>query len=429
MPRPLRTAALLAQVSLLMVGPAPPARAHQPVDIQNLHPTHFNGDDRAHYPNNRGSTNEAQIASDGFDGVDSLYNMRAVATDDALYYDWYHCEATSSAYDPNTCQRIARDTTPTLTTPPPGVARAAVFEGTYNIPPNLQFGRTFRTIACIEMPPSPGHCTGDRTVVHFDDASSTSDHGVTDSGQVVQPLHGGAVSNQGFSAVAYTSQSDFGRILFCLDVGVGPFQAENATPATGCDAPNAWDATPDDSPGCSSVPATADCWEVAIDPPDNSEFSLGVVEQDNLAGSVSSGSGDCEGDTQAPNPGGDLTNDGDDCQLDKIYLTSVESPPPPPPPPGPQPGPGAQPSGPTTTCPGHGNDPRTQIVGTAAPDKLVGTPKADIICGGNRKDVIRGRGGKDLLLGGPGSDRLRGGPGRDTCRGGPGRDSESGCEA
>jgi hypothetical protein len=410
-------------VGLVVMATITPTAAHEPADVLNLHPSHFNGDDRNHGPDvaggvdgDAGETNEAQIASDRFDGVDNLYNMRAVATDDALYYDWYHCEATSSAFDPNTCQRIARDTTPTLTTPPPGIPRAAVFEGTFDNPPNLQFSRTFRTIACIDMPPSAAHCTGDRTVVHFDDAAAMNEHPATDSGQLMQPAHGGAVPNGGFTAVASTSEGDLGRILFCLDMGTGPGRPEDASPGVDCDQGSAHDPTPDDSPGCTSVQAGVDCWEATIDPPDNADFSLGIVEQDDPTGRVSSGAGDCEGDTFV---GGDGSNDGDDCQLDKIYVTSVA----------------ALPGPPTTaTCPGFKGSGH-HMVGAEGGDVLQGTPNRDVICGLGGGDVLRGLGKGDVLIGGEGDDRLigkagpdqlRGGSGSDVLRGGKGKDRLTG---
>jgi hypothetical protein len=412
-----------AVVGVVLIATTTPAAAHEPGDLLNLHPSHFNGDDRNHGPDieggvdgDAGETNEAQYASDRFDGLDQLYNMRAVATADALYYEWYQCEATSSAFDPTTCQQIARDTTPTLTTPPPGVPQAAVFEATYDIPPNLQFARTFRTIACIDMPPSPPHCRGDRTVVHFDDASSMSDHPATDSGQLIQPTHGAAVTNSGFTAVGYTSEGDLGRILFCLDAGTGPGRPENVSPSLGCDQGSASDPTPDDSPGCTSVPAGVDCWEATTDPPDNAEFSLGIVEQDDPAARVSSGAGDCEGDTFV---GGDGTNEGDDCQLDKIYVTSLAV----------LPGPPA-----AATCPGFREAPH-QVVGGPEADTLQGTPNRDVICGLGGGDVLRGLGKGDVLIGGEGDDRLigkagpdqlRGGSGSDLLRGGKGKDRLTG---
>jgi hypothetical protein len=386
--------------------------------LRNLNPSHYNGDDRAHWHvGNEGRTNEAQIASDAFDGVDELWTMRAVASPEARYYDWYECNTESDPFDPATCRRIARDTTPVLSTPPPGVQQVAVFEATWDIPSNLQFGRTFRTLACIDGPPpvSANHCASDRTGVHFDDGSSTADHELTDVGQITQPAHGQAVPNAGFTAVAMTTQSDIGRILFCLDGGTNPFTAENANPSGNCDPGSVRDTVPDDSPLCTPAVADADCWEVHVDPPDDSEFSLGIVEQDDPTGRVESGSGDCEGDTLV---GGDGANTGDDCQLDKIYLTSVAAPPPPPSPPPPSPQPGPEP----TACPGSSDDAQNQIVGTSGKDILKGTDGPDVICGLGGNDVLRGRGGGDLILGGRGRDRLIGGPGPDRLRGGPGSD-------
>jgi uncharacterized repeat protein (TIGR01451 family) len=323
------TGVTLGMVIALLAVPPAPVSAHEPADQQQLNPSHFNGDDRCGYYHgpcppysDAGETNEAQVASDLFDGVDSLYTMRALATPEALYYDWYHCPDDGvNVFDPNGgCVLIARDPTPTLSQPAPGIAPVAAFEATYDIPSNIQSGKTFRALACIEGPPiTAAHCFGDRTGVHFDDASSTTDHPIkTDSGQITQPAHAAAVSNGGFTAVAFTSQSDIGRLFFCLDVGTSATQSETASPGQGCDTGSAADPTPDDAP-CGPVPAGADCWAVSIDPPDNNEFSLGIVEQDDPTGPVSSGAGDCEEDTHV---GGDGANSGDDCQFDKIYLTS-----------------------------------------------------------------------------------------------------------
>jgi hypothetical protein len=427
--------------------PASPASAHQPEDLINLNPSHYNGDDRAHWHvGNEPRTNEAQVASDAFDGVDQLWTMRAASTAAAAYYEWYECETPQPGWTiwdpPGTCRLIATDTTPTLSTAPAGVNQVAVFEATWDLPSNMQFGRTFRTAACIDGPPSSApHCYTDRTGVHFDDASSTSDHAQTDAGMIVQPVHGQAVANSGFTAVAYTSQSDIGRIQFCLDQGTNPFVNENANPAGGCDPGSARDSVPDDSPICAAVPASADCWSAEIDPPDEAEFSFGIVEQDDPTGPVESGAGDCDGDTAV---GGDGQATGDDCQFDKIYMTSVANPPPPPPTPVPLPGGQSPPPAAQADCGAEGGS-RNPVVGTEGDDTLVGTGKRDIICGFGGDDVLRGLAGADLLLGaagddhllgGPGRDRLRGGPdrdrlaggpGRDRCQGGPGRDIRARC--
>jgi Ca2+-binding RTX toxin-like protein len=281
--------------------------------------------------------------------------------------------------------------------------------------------------------------------VHIDDGSDHSPS--TTSGQITEPSHGAAVANTGFTAVAFTSADDIGRMFFCLDLGTNPLTESDRNPRSGCDPGSAVDADPNDSPGCATVHPDARCWEVWIDPPDESEFSLAIVEQDDGTPGLESGSGDCEGDILVS---GDGSDSGDDCQLDKIYLTSVASPPPPP---HPDPTPEPSPTSPAavlgatrTACPGFAEDPRNQIVGTGGPDTLVGTPGPDILCGLGGKDVLRGRGGKDVILGGVGPDRLfggpgadllrggrhndhlNGGPGRDQCRGGPGRVVTRKCE-
>lgn len=82
-------------------------------------------------------------------------------------------------------------------------------------------------------------------------------------------------------------------------------------------------------------------------------------------------------------------------------------------------------------CPGHGGDPRNDVVGTGGANVLFGTGGNDIVCGLGGRDLLVGRGGNDLLLGGSGNDDLRGGAGADrlvgglgadVLRGGPGRD-------
>jgi RTX calcium-binding nonapeptide repeat (4 copies) len=296
------------------------------------------------------------------------------------------------------------------------VSQVAAFEATFDIAPPLpESARNFLAIACIEETALRGHCLGDLTGVHFDDSSSTVDHlAATESGQILRPIHGQAVANTGFPVLAFTSATDIGRILFCLDEGTSPTTDSNASPAAGCNAGSTWDVNPDDSPACDvQAPEPSHCWSATINPPDNMEFSLSIIEQDDpSAPLVSSGAGDCEDDTGV---GGDGVNGGDDCQLDKIYLTSLVNPPPPPP----APWPFAVPPPPavTGTCPGLGSAPGNHIVGGDGDDSLKGTPGADIICGLLGNDVLRGLGGEDLVLGGDGKDRLAGGKGPDTLRG------------
>ena len=430
----------LTSLALVMVlSSLPSAQAHEPAAQRQLSPSHVNGlGPWSHGPDPVGETNDAQRVSDRFDGVDQGFTFRAVATPETRFYEWAHCDGQRDDYDPATCQVIVRDTTPQLSIPPPGVDQVAVFEATVDV--TLEGYRLLVTNACIEGPPvTLNHCENDALRIHWDDADTPSPHEPTTSGHILQPAHGQAVPNAGFTAVAYTSDDDIGRIQFCVDEGMSPTEEASTTFGQGCDLGGAAsrDTTPNDSPSCTSVPAGAKCWELFIDPPDDAEFALGIIEQDHQ-GNVESGSGECEGDTTI---GGDGDNTGDDCQLDKIYLTSVASPPP-------QPGPPPVAVLGTTqaACPGYGGDPRNQVVGTGGRDKLVGSPGPDILCGLGGNDILRGLGGNDVLDGGGGSDtlkggagrdllmgrgggdRLDGGSGRDRCVGGPGRDVTRRCE-
>lgn len=420
----------LSLIILLVGAMAGPGTAHEPTAHMSLNPSHFSGDAvSAHGPDPSGNNNEAQIAGDA---LNQRYMFRGIASPDTRYFEWYICNSPGLNPFPGGGRQcgepVAVDSEPTFSSPPGGVGQVAAFSAPYDV--TIDGNRTVQAVACIDGPPPTfQHCRRNTVdPVHFDN-SATTDHAPTDSGEIIQPGHGAAVLNTGFTAVAHTSQSDIGRLFFCLDGGTNPGTGETAEPRTGCDAGSGADSSPGDSPSCTGVPAGVDCWELTIDPPDNAEFSLGIVEQDDPLALVDSGSGDCEGDTAFIPDGSDL---GDDCQLDKMYLTSLTTL-----------TPGA-PQGPT--CPGFQNDPRNQIIGTQAGEELLGSPKGDVICGLGGKDVIKGKGGKDVLLGGPGpdrllggpkndllkggpkNDRLSGGPGRDRCIGGPGRDRESSCE-
>lgn len=83
---------------------------------------------------------------------------------------------------------------------------------------------------------------------------------------------------------------------------------------------------------------------------------------------------------------------------------------------------------PVATCPGFADDPRNQIVGTAAGDQLVGTAGDDIICALGGNDIVDGGAGDDLILLGGGNDGAFGRDGNDIIRGGGGDDLISGGE-
>jgi hypothetical protein len=433
-----RQSGAVGVVALLLLLPALAAWAHQPAAHRQFMPSHFNGraDHADHGADDNsdgdpGETSDAQIAGDLFDGIDNLFTVRAVADTQTRFYEWYECVGTL-IFDPDMCRRLARDDTPTLSSPPSGVGQVAAFEAAYDIAPPTREGiHTFLAMACIEETPLRGHCLGDRSGVHFDNSSSTSDHPATESGQILRPIHGQAVANSGFTALAFTSETDIGRILFCLDIGTSPTTESGANPATGCNEGSTWDPVPDNSSACNvQAPPNSDCWSATINPPDNMEFSLSIIEQDDPTARVSSGTGDCEEDTLV---GGDGVNGGDDCQFDKIYLTSLANPPPPPPAPWPFPLP--PPPEISGKCPRLEGKPGNHVFGTDGDDTLRGTPGPDVICGLFGNDTLRGLGGKDLLLGGEGDDSIAGGKGRDrirgekdsdSLRGGRGRDFLSG---
>ena len=77
-------------------------------------------------------------------------------------------------------------------------------------------------------------------------------------------------------------------------------------------------------------------------------------------------------------------------------------------------------------CPGFKNDPRPQIIGTAANNILNGTNADEIICGKAGTDTINGGGGDDLILGGPDNDKIKGQGGDDRVVAGGGADEVNG---
>jgi Ca2+-binding RTX toxin-like protein len=78
------------------------------------------------------------------------------------------------------------------------------------------------------------------------------------------------------------------------------------------------------------------------------------------------------------------------------------------------------------SCPGFGDFPFPQFVGTAGPDTFAGTDEPEIFCGLGGGDRIAGSGGRDQVVGGDGNDRMSGGAGSDFLFGGDGADRLSG---
>jgi hypothetical protein len=391
---------VLTTVTIVVALQGFPSAGHEPSAHRQLNPSHVAGNGVADHPD-PGQAREAQMVSDRFDGRNRAYELRSIASRATRYYRWYNCPSATSRPFRGDCTLIAQDATPYVSRPAPGIPRVRSFTGRFDIQDGVRTSRHIAGMACIDGPPArPAHCIFERLNVRVDGT------GETDSGQIVRPKHGRSVPNEGFRAVAFTAATDIGRILFCLDQGTSPTQREDARPRANCGvgSGSVADDTPNNGLGCASVPAGADCWSVQINPPNNQQFSLSIIEQDDSANEVQSGSGFCEGDTDLPN-GGESDNNGDDCQLDQIYLTS------------------------RVICPGHANDPRRQIKGNSGNNVLEGGPGGQVICGLGGNDTLRGGRGRDLLLGGRGNDLLNGGAGRDRCIGGLGTDVRRRCEA
>ena len=78
------------------------------------------------------------------------------------------------------------------------------------------------------------------------------------------------------------------------------------------------------------------------------------------------------------------------------------------------------------SCPGYGDFPFPQFVGTNGPDAFTGTDEPEIFCGFGGGDRVVGGGGRDRVVGGGASDRISGGAGSDFLFGGDGSDRITG---
>jgi hypothetical protein len=376
---------------------ATPASAHAPVGNEMFNPDEFNGDGACglalatpetavgcetdpgnpHVPadnddgNDTGETKEAEIAADTPHEVGSTYPLRSVSFTDAVLYEWWDCDDTAGdEFTTGQCSLIATDTTPNPSTAPFLAPVVNAWSGEFNIPAAEEgSNRHIRGVACASdysagtaNPSAASHCTHDTTDssdagigvedMHFDDSSSTADHGerttggriwAIDYGFAAAPgpdldgddVHGAVVPNdESFTIVGFTSDpdgagtgtTDVDAVHFCLDEDSDPLTPNDSAPVdgggTGCDSDTV-DTDPDTASGvCSSLGAPfnlSDCWEATFsggDIPDGDQFAVSMIEYDDALGGGAdiSGSGDCEGDTRS--------DDGDDCQLDKIYLTS-----------------------------------------------------------------------------------------------------------
>ena len=456
-----------------------PAGAHVPPDNNvNFNPDEFNGDgDPASF-----DTKEGEIPSDAEDGFGTTYELRAVADSQTAFYEWYDCSDSSNpSLTGSACAPIATDTTGDAAPTPPGEGTALSFTGSYNIPstsdggPRDWYGITcsadantggppFDTSHCLpndvptaDFEPAGGcalaapaqTCVAD---VHPDDAQTTvgtHPHAATTSGRIANfvtatrnftqvEAHGAGLKNgDSLTVIAFTSAGGVDAVQVCMDQFSDDETPNDGTPGgaptgtgTGCTHSGTdTSSTPGGGAGChASAPTAAggDCWAVTIGVPNaNAVFGVSLVEYNDGADPEGStfGTGDCAGST--------VTADGDDCQLDKVYVTTTSAgesaapPPPAPTPPGP-PGPPTPPRPPARNlcdpnrAGANGNE---LILGTGGPDQLCGFGGDDTLRGKRGRDTLRGGTGNDVLSGGKGQDNLRGGSGDDSMRGGRGKDT------
>ncbi|HEV3475441.1 MAG TPA: calcium-binding protein [Actinomycetota bacterium] len=454
---------------------ATPTQAHVPPDNNtNFNPDEHNGEGDPGIGGGGQDTKEAEILADHEDGFGTTYELRAVADSQAVLYEWYDCDdgANPTAAGP-ACQLAATDPTPDPAPAPPAEGTAASFSASYDIPQasnsdlalvNDEAGpggeRDIYGFACNDNTPGPpantAHCLANDVVpttfegacafptpiaqscvadVHVDNAHATGDHAATTNGRIQVLLtpsntfthpnvHGAGLKNgEAVTVIAFTSAGGVDAVHVCLDQFSDDETPNDLTPdgdGGGC-THNGTDTspTPGGGSGChASAPTAAggDCWAVPVGVPiQNTVFGVSLIEIDDedVTGGgdpegATFGTGDCAGSTD--------NGDGDDCQLDKIYVTTtaageaVVGPPPPPPPP--------PPGGRVRT--GLCNRNRSGANGN---EILIGTNGPDQICGFGGKDTLRGKGGPDTLRGGGGKDVLAGGGGRDNARGGGGKDS------
>jgi Ca2+-binding RTX toxin-like protein len=454
-----------------------PASAHTPTrNNQHFSPEEFNGDgdggctaaggvhcDPAGGADPSPTTKEAEILSDATDGFGEAYELRSVSDTTATFYEWYSCTNGQNPTLPGSaCQPIATDTTADVSAAPPGSPVLHAWSGSWNIgaaggqegTPRDIHGSACASDARTGGPPTDtSHCilgtvnqTGGGDAgstfannVHLDDSSTSADHTNTSSGRIHMLIDGSGTDQRVFSDVAvhgaglrngqtltiigYTSSPSVDAVGFCFD------QPTNSTIPNGR-APDGTGGggscthfisdltgTAGGGTGCHALaPAVsgADCWTAAISFPNaNAEFGLSMIEFDdgNAAdGITESGSGDCALDT-APDP----TTDGDDCQLDKIFVTTTISG---------ETVPGATPS--PTTSPTTPPPPAGACDGTSGDDILLGTNGPDFCRGFGGDDIIRTFLAEDVANGGSGDDTIRLGGANDVGRGGTGNDLVTG---
>jgi hypothetical protein len=275
---------------------------------------------------------------------------------------------------------------------------------------------------------TPNSCVAD---IHLDDSQTTTPgHAATTNGRIQalvtasktfigDEIHGAGLKNgDTLTAIAFTSAGGVDAVQICMDQGSDdetgnddpPTQTGGAVPVprAGCTHSGTdTSPTPGGGAACNAAAPVApggDCWAVTIGVPNaNNVFGVSLIEYNDLDNTEGAtfGTGDCQGAFVSTN--------GDDCQLDKVYVTTTlagEGVAPPPPTPVPTP-----PTPPARNCPAGFK----ALRGTPGNDKIRGTSDCDKIRGLGGDDNISGKAGDDVLIGGRGDDLLNGRSGNDKC--------------
>lgn len=301
-----RTLALLVGLlTLAAFGGAVGALAVPPVNAENFHP---NKDQ----PGGAGGViTPLSDKPDGSTTSNATAHVTTVATIDTAAVEYFICPMAYAGMDPNVpasgCDQVGLDTTPTVpvSTGVPNVDEAyeaeidLVEEGVRDFVAWVCTSATVRdTTNCIQEKEDD---------VTLEDASTGTAASQTSAGEITFPPHGSGVSNLGFTATASTS-SDVASLCFQPDYDEGATTAPDNGSAATCSggvvdsAPNNSD---DDQTACKCR-----TWSAFINPTDDKEFGLQIIEQPTVAPPADSGQGACSDPATTQ------------CQLDSHYLVS-----------------------------------------------------------------------------------------------------------
>ncbi len=334
------TLATCAMVAFVLVG-APASADPTPFTAENFNPdTSGTGGP----VQNATDDTATSVMSDLNDGVNSTFHATTVTTTNATSVQYYFCptsfpdnqvdstEETGTAEDPTQvagCVSAAAADTTGVT--PSGAGAGEAYEAEIDIPPGLD-GSTQDLVAwvCSGTPANGSNCDAEvEPNVQLESAATGTD---TTSGEIISPLHGTSLSNQGFTVTASTS-TDVTAVTICLAALDGTPPAPSNTPADETGDPTQCVTDPDND-GTAGTPAiktdvtpnvtqsTFKTWSVAFtdaETPDNMEMALVLFEGT-----------DDDGDTAVPPDSppaasgtGLCATGATDCQLDSHYVVST----------------------------------------------------------------------------------------------------------